>query len=132
VRLDGTEIPTSFAAMRPLKPYLMALGGVITALFSVVFLGAHPGPKTIAPVTTPQPDLQSKTVGSPSEVVANRDAKPALKTPAPPLHSPTADSAGSETLRLAHAVGPSAQERASERVVDRRALSLVGIVELRI
>jgi len=118
--------------MRPFKPYLMSLGGLITALFSVVFLGAHPGPKTAVPVTTPQPDLQSKTVVSASEVAANREAKLANPTPAPQPHTPTADFSGSETLRLAHEFSASVQQRVSERIVDRRALSLVGIVELRI
>ena len=118
--------------MRPLKPYLMAVGGLITALFSAVFLGAHPGPTTTVPVTTPQPDLQSKSAGARSEVVASRDAKPANKTPAPQLHSPTADFPGSETLRSATEFSASVQRTASERIVDRRAISLVGVVELRI
>jgi hypothetical protein len=118
--------------MRPLKPYLMAVGGFITALFSAVFIGAHPGPTTAAPVTTPQPDLQSKSVGPRSEVVASRDAKPADKTPAAQLDSSTADFTESETLRSAPQFGASAPRTPPARLVDRRALSLVGVVELRI
>ena len=118
--------------MRPLKPYLMAVGGLITALFSAVFLGAHPGPITAAPVTTPQPDLQSKSVVPRSELLASRDAKPADKTPAPQLDSPTVDFPESETLRSAPEPNASAPQTVSERIIDRRALSLVGIVELRI
>lgn len=130
--LDGMGIPISLLAMRPLKPYLIAVSGLITALFSAVFLGAHPGPTTAAPITTPQPDLQSKSVVSRSEVVASRDAKPADKTPAPQLDSPTVDFPGSETLRSAPEFSASVPRTVPERIVDRRALSLVGIVELRI
>jgi hypothetical protein len=118
--------------MRPLKPYLIAVSGLITALFSAVFLGAHPGPTTAAPVTTPQPDLQSRSVVPGGEVVASRDAKPAEKVPAPRLDSLSADSPESETLRSAPEFGTSVLWTVSERIVDRRALSLVGIVELRI
>jgi hypothetical protein len=118
--------------MRPLKPYLMAVGGLFTALFSAVFIGAHPGPTTAAPVTTPQPDLQSKSVVPRSEVVASRDAKLADKTPPPRLDSPTADFPQSETLRSTLQFSASVPRTAPERLVDRRALSLVGIVELRI
>ena len=125
-------IPISLATMRPLKPYLVALSGLITALFSAVFLGAHSAPTTVARVTTLQPDLQSKSVGSRSELVASRDAKPANKTPSPQLHSPTADFSGSETLRIAQQLNAPVQRTVPERIVDRRALSLVGIVELRI
>src|SRR5688500_17093036 len=117
--------------MRPLKPYLMAVGGLITALFSAVFLGAHPGPTTAAPVTTPQPDLQSKSVVPRGEVLASRDAKPA-NTQAPQLDSPTVDFPESETLRSAPEFWASVPRTVSERIIDRRALSLVGIVELRI
>src|SRR5688500_2968430 len=118
--------------MRPLKPYLIAVGGLITALFSAVFVGAHPGLRTAVPVTTPQPDLQSKTVASTHEVGASRDARLANQTPAPPLQSPTADFSASEPLRLANEFSASMQRRVFERIVDRRALSLVGVVELRI
>jgi hypothetical protein len=120
------------ATVRPLKPYLVAVSGLITALFSAVFLGAHPAPTAVAPVTTSQPDLQSKSVVSRSEVVASREAKPAGKTPAPRLDSPTADFPGSETLQSAQQLNASVQRTVSERIVDRRALSLVGIVVLRI
>jgi hypothetical protein len=118
--------------VRPLKPYLMAVSGLITALFSAVFLGAHPGPGNAAPVTTPQPDLQSKGVVSRSEVLASRDAKPANNIPAPQLDSPTADFPERETLRPALELSASAPRTISDRIVDRRALSLVGVVELRI
>ena len=118
--------------MRPLKPYLMAVGGLITALFSAVFLGAHPGPANAAPATTQQPDLQSKSVVPRSEIFASRDAKPADKIPASQLDSPTVDFPGSETLRSVPAFSATVPRPMSERLVDRRALSLVGIVELRI
>ena len=118
--------------MRPLKPYLMAVSGLITALFSAVFLGAHPGPGTAAPVTTPQPDLQSKGVVSRSELLASRDAKPANHIPAPRLDSPTADFPDRETLQPALELSATASRTLTERIVDRRALSLVGVVELRI
>jgi hypothetical protein len=118
--------------MRPLKPYLIAVSGLITALFSAVFLGAHPGPTTAAPVTTPQPDLQSRSVVPGGEVVASRDAKPAEKVPAPRLDSLSADYPESETLRSAPEFGAAMPQPAPGRIVDRRALSLGGIVELRI
>jgi hypothetical protein len=130
--LDGTEFPISLAAMRPLKPYLIAVGGLITALFSAIFVGAHPGLRTAVPVTTPQPDLQSKTVVSTHEVGASRDARLASQTPPPPLQSQTADFPGSETRRLAHEFSASMPWTVFERMADRRALSLVGVVELRI
>ena len=118
--------------MRPLKPYLVAVSGLITALFSAVFLGAQHGPSTMARVTTTQPDLQSKSAVSRSEVVASREAKPASKIPASQLDSPTTDFPGSETLHLVAESGASVPRTLTERIIDRRALSLVGIVELRI
>jgi hypothetical protein len=67
--------------------YLVAVSELITALFSAVFQNAHPAPTAVAPVMTSQPDLQSKSVVSRSEVVASRDAKPAGKTPASARYS---------------------------------------------
>ncbi len=121
--------------MRPLKPYIVAFGGLIAAVFSALFLGAHAGVRLPIPASAPQPDLQAaRRVAAPAEITANRDASSDRKTPTPQPFFPAAGFSRSETLTSAPQRDLCFQPalRARERLSDERLHLLVGTVELRI
>jgi len=118
--------------MRPLKPYLVAMSGLIAAVFSAVFSFAPIRATSAVPTPATQPDLQSKSVVPSNEVLASRDAKAANKTPAPQPYFPAGDFSSNDILRSAPDFTALPQVRVPERIVDRRSLLLVGVVELRI
>jgi hypothetical protein len=133
--LDDRKIRISVPAMRPLKPYVLALGGLIAAVFSAVFLGGqHAAARSIIPTTSPQPDLQAKRPAAPVDVVAGRDGKLARKTPDPQPAFPAADFAsdGVASVSVPPSLEFSARPMPRERFADQRPLLLVGTVELRI
>lgn len=118
--------------MRPLKPYLLALSGLIAAVFGGLFLGT-PAKIPLLAATGPMPELEPKNTAPSREIVAGRDAKlPVGKLPAPQPHLPALPFWRSETLRLAFAPVGAAVRGAPEPLFDRRARLLVGVIELRI
>ena len=117
--------------MRSLKPYVLALGGFLAAVLGIFFSGV-PSVATAAPVSGTNPDLQSKRVATSAEVVANREAKPAGKTPVPDSHPALDGDASGEPLRLRNAWMLCSRPIPSARIIDVRELLLVGVIELRI
>ena len=118
--------------MRPLKPYLLAVGGLIAAVFSTVFLGTPARTVAAVPTTAPQPDLQSKSLAPSNELLASREARPANKTPAPQPHSASPEFSRGAAFSFAPEFATLQPAAIIERLVDRRALLLVGVIELRI
>ncbi len=121
--------------MRPLKPYVLALGGFVAAVFGAIFLGAHGSAGLPTPATAPQPDLQqAKRITPSADLIASRETKPARKTPAPQPTFPTQDFSRADALTMArsHDFVAALLPRALERLDDQRLELLVGVVELRI
>ena len=118
--------------MRPLKPYLLALGGFVAAVFSAVFPSAQPGARI--PTAAPQPDLQA-TRPTPVTVLATVAAgRTARQAPAPLPEFPASDRPRGEAFRAAplRSLLFVAGLRARARLIDQRLLLLVGVIELRI
>lgn len=132
--LDARTIPASFRAMRPLKPYLLALGGFVAAVFSAVFPGAQPGARIPTPATAPQPDLQASRSAPVAALSAGAEARIDRRDPAPQPEFPASDRPRPEAFRA----GPLWSQlltrglRARVRLIDQRQLLLVGVIELRI
>lgn len=118
--------------MRPLKPYLLAISGLIAAMFGGLFLGT-PAKIPLLAATGPTPELEPKNAAPSREIVAGRDAKlPVGKLPAPQPHLPALPFWRSDTLRPALAPVAARVCATREPLLDRRARSLVGVIELRI
>ena len=120
--------------MRPLKPYVLALSGLIAAVFSAVFLGANTASRLTAPVATPQSDLQADRSTRTTDLVAGRAAQAERKAPAPQPHVPLFSTLPGEaaTARLARGLAFEPTRRGRELLADQRQHLLVGVVELRI
>ena len=117
--------------MRPLKPFAIALGGLIAAVFGAVFFGAPTGAAPAAPTNGLRADLQSKSVAPATDIAVVRDAKPEGKGPPQPYFPFQTFSPG-ETIRLTRAVLAQRIPGARERLNDQRLQLLIGVVELRI
>lgn len=119
--------------MRPLKPYLLALSGLIAAVFGGLFLGAPVKVPLLAP-TAPQPELEPRSAAPAREIVASRgDARlPFGKVPAPQPHFPGPDLWHAETPAPAPQFCATNPSVVRARLEDRRTRLLVGVVELRL
>jgi hypothetical protein len=118
--------------MRPIKPFAVALGGLIAAVFGAAFFGAHTGGTPAGPANGLRADLQSKSVASTTNVVVSPDAKPEGKAPKSQPHFPFQGLVRNEIPGLFDALRFQTLRGTCERLVDQRPLLLVGVVELRI
>ncbi len=118
--------------MRPLKPYLLALGGFVAAVFSAIFPGAQPGARL--PAAAPQPDLQATRSTPATVLAAGAEARAERKAPAPLPEFPVSDRPRGESFRAAQpwSLLVAGGLQARERLIDQRLLLLVGVIELRI
>ncbi len=118
--------------MRPLKPYLLALGGFVAAVFSAVFPSAQPGAGI--PAAAPQPDLQATRPTPATVLAAGAEARADRKAPAPLPEFPVSDRPRGESFRAAppRSLLVAGGLQAQERLVDQRPFLLVGVIELRI
>jgi hypothetical protein len=117
--------------MRSLKPYTVALGGLIAAVFGALFFGVHSGNARTTLTTGVRPDVQSKSVTPAPSIVVSRDTTLEDKTPLPPLLPFLRLSTGDD-FRQSNAPRYLALRGAKKRLSDQRLLLLVGVVELRI
>jgi hypothetical protein len=117
--------------MRPLKPYAIALGGLIASVFGALFFGIHPSASPAVPTNGVRANLQPKSVAPATDIVVNRDAAPEGKAPPRPEFV-FLDFARSETHRLTRIFFSLALPGFRERLIDQRLRLLIGIVELRI
>jgi hypothetical protein len=117
--------------MRPLKPYTVALGGLIAAVFGALFFGVHGGNAPTTLTTGVRPDVQSKSVATAPSSVVSRDTTLEYKAPLPPL-LPFLQFSASDDARRSNAPRCLVLRGATKRLSDQRRLLLVGVVELRI
>ncbi len=120
--------------MRPLKPYLLALGGIIAAVFSAVVTGAHSAVRLAAPTAAPQPDLQATRPAPVSVLASGTETQTDRQAPAPLPKLPVSNRPRDESCCAAPSwpllvvSGPPVRPR----LLDQRELLLVGVIELRI